>query len=139
MQCESEPAKKQSAAGFCGDLLSRQGRQKTFLMRVKGWSLERGRHTAFSKRLSENDHHRRQQIDSFRPGDGGSVEIVYLCHSGRGGGRVRVEGREQVGLREREDNKWKPARSTLKVRKTLYSLLKNISICGICVLFLVCW
>lgn len=52
---------------------------------------------------------------------------------------VRVEGRGQVGLREREDNKWKPARSTLKVRKTLYSLLKNISICGTCVLFLVCW
>lgn len=47
---------------------------------------------------------------------------------------MRVEGRGQVGLREREDNKWKPARSTLKVRKTLYSLLKNISICGICVL-----
>lgn len=67
------------------------------------------------------------------------MEIVYLCHSRRGGGCVRVEGRGQVGLRERENNKWKPARSTLKVRKTLYSLLKNISICGICVLFLVCW
>lgn len=54
---------------------------------------------------------------------------------------MRVEGRGggQVGSREREDNKWKPARSTLKVRKTLYSLLKNISICGICVRFLVCW
>lgn len=53
-----------------------------------------------------------------------------------GGGEGRAgQGRGQVGLREREDNKWKPARSTLKVRKTLYSLLKNISICGICVLF----
>lgn len=45
------------------------------------------------------------------------MEIVYLCHSGRGGGWGRgVEG-GQVGTREREDNKWKSARSTLKVRK----------------------
>lgn len=88
MQCDSVPAKKktQSAAGFCGALLSRQDRQKTFLTRVKGWRLEQGRHTAFSKRLSENDHHGWQQIDSFRPGDERSVEIVYLCHSRRGGG-----------------------------------------------------
>jgi len=43
------------------------------------------------------------------------VEIVYLCHSGRGGGGVGGGG--QVGTREREDNKWKSARSTLKVRK----------------------
>lgn len=55
-----------------------------------------------------------------------------MCEGGgRGGGG-------QVGMRKREDNKWKPARSTLKVRKTLYSLLKNISICGTCVLFLGC-
>lgn len=101
MQCDLEPAKK-STAGFCGDLLSGQGRQKAFLTRVKGWSLERRQNTAFSKRLSENDHHGRQQIDSFRPGDGGSVEIVYLCHSRRGGGCVRVEGGEGAGRVEGE-------------------------------------
>lgn len=53
------------------------------------------------------------------------MEIVYLCHSrrgggwggeGAGGGGVGVE-RGQIGTREREDNKWKSARSTLKVRK----------------------
>lgn len=43
------------------------------------------------------------------------MEIVYLCHSGRGGGWGVERG--QVGTREREDNKWKSARSTLKVRK----------------------
>lgn len=83
------PLKKSQQSG--------QGRQKSVLTRVKGWSLERGRHTAFSKGLGENDHHGRQQIDPFRPADGGSVEIVYLCHSGRGGGCVRVEGRGGQG------------------------------------------
>lgn len=34
-----------------------------------------------------------------------------------GGWRERGRGGGQVGTREREDNKWKSARSTLKVRK----------------------
>lgn len=80
------PKKKPSQRQVSAVPSSRQDRQKTFLTRVKGWRLEPGRHTAFSKRLSENDHHGWQQIDSFRPGDERSVEIVYLCHSRRGGG-----------------------------------------------------
>lgn len=68
----------------------------TLLLWVKGSRLQAA-HCVF-KRLSKNDHYERQQIDSFRLCDGRSVEIVYLCHSGRGGG---VEGagrdKEEVG------------------------------------------
>lgn len=41
-----------------------------------------------------------------------SIFVTAGEEVGGGGG-----GRGQVGTREREDNKWKSARSTLKVRK----------------------
>lgn len=43
------------------------------------------------------------------------------------GEEVGGGGGGQVGTREREDNKWKSARSTLKVRKNTIFFIENIS------------
>lgn len=62
------------------------------------------------------------------------MEIVYLCHSGRrwGGGEGGGEagGDWGKGVRgytgERDNNKWKSARSTLKVRKNTIFFIEKI-------------